>query len=123
MHEMLTIAPNVPVAWCVNSLLVCLLVYQSVTRLRLAKPAEQIEILFGVETLGDPRLQMRVPISAARRDGVGESFSMVKRIQIVFRLIRQTAPNSMRPPPTYFGHLSKIITSDGYLPQWSDAII
>jgi len=45
MHEMRTIATDDPVAWSV-----CL----SVKRLRPAKTAKRIQVLFGVEALGSP---------------------------------------------------------------------
>jgi len=49
MHEMQTIVTDVRGV----SLSVCLSVTRS-TRLHCAKTAEQIKILFGVKTLGDP---------------------------------------------------------------------
>jgi len=48
MHEMRAIATDDPLTWCIVSSL-------SVTRLRPAKMAEQIEVLFRVKTWGpDP---------------------------------------------------------------------
>jgi len=45
MHEIRTIATDIPVAWC-------FIVSQSVTRRRCAKTSEQIEVLFAVEIFG-----------------------------------------------------------------------
>jgi len=47
MHEMRTAAIDVPVAWASVTL--------SVTRLRCAKAAKRIEVLFGMKTFGDPK--------------------------------------------------------------------
>jgi len=46
MHELQIISTTVPVAWCVS---------QSVMCLHPVKTAEQIEVLFWLETFGGPR--------------------------------------------------------------------
>jgi len=53
MHEMWNIATDIPVVWCI-----C----RSVACLQPAKMAERIEVMFAVETLGDPSDIGEIPV-------------------------------------------------------------
>jgi len=72
------IATDDPVAWCISL---------SVTRLRCAKTAERIEVLFGVATFGDPRpIAFYGDPDPPTARGIGKKFYPLQSIGILLAL-------------------------------------